>query len=280
MKVGFVGAGKVGCSLGKYLCQHGKEVGGYFSKNPDSAAWAAKFTGTKYYQTLEQVIADNEVIFLTVPDGEIGNVWKAFKQFPLQQKIVCHCSGSISSAIFSDIGHMGAYGCSIHPLFAVNSKENSYKELSKAVFTIEGHPEKTGQLAQLFSSCGNRVLPIDGENKTLYHAAAAVVSNLVNGLLYMGREMFADCGLGREEALQAAAPLIRGNVENVLRDGLAGALTGPVERGDTETVEKHLQVLGNGDRAEIYRLLSKQVLEIAREKHADRDYTKMEELLA
>lgn len=278
MKIGFIGAGKVGCSLGKYFVQHGKEVGGYFSKNLQSAIWAEEFTKTKHYQSLEDVIADNEVIFLTVPDREIANVWNQVKQFPLQQKIICHCSGSLSSAIFSEIDRMGAYGYSVHPLFAVNSKEYSYQEFSQAIFTVDGSLEKVNFVMQLLTSCGNKVIQIPGEKKTLYHAAAATASNLVNGLLYMAQEMLKDCGFESEEALEALSPLIQGNVDKALSVGFCEALTGPVERNDTTTVGSHMQIL-EGDRGQIYRLLSKQVLEIAKGKHKDRDYKKMEELL-
>ncbi|MCI8993446.1 MAG: DUF2520 domain-containing protein [Eubacterium sp.] len=294
MKIGFIGAGKVGCSLGKYFVQHGKEVGGYFSKNLQNAVWAKEFTKTKHYQSLEDVIADNEVVFLTVPDREIANVWSQLKQFPLQQKIICHCSGSLSSAVFSDISRMEAYGYSVHPLFAVNSKENSYKELSQAIFTIDGSPDKAEFVMQMLTSCGNKVLQIPGEKKTLYHAAAVTASNLVNGLLYMAQEMLVDCGFHSQDALEALSPLIRGNVDKALSVGLCEALTGPVERNDTTTVGAHMEMLSdrNGmaaaerhvlipesDQAQIYRLLSAQVLEIAREKHKDRDYKEMEELL-
>ena len=83
---------------------------------------------------------------------------------PINNKLICHCSGSLSSEIFSDIRKYGAYGYSIHPMFAINDKYNSYKDLPNAFITIEGHKEYQGKLEQLFLSLGNKVQIISKEN--------------------------------------------------------------------------------------------------------------------
>ena len=86
---------------------------------------------------------------------------------PINNKLICHCSGSLSSEIFSDIRKYGAYGYSIHPMFAINDKYNSYKDLPNAFITIEGHKEYQEKLKQLFLSLGNKVQIISKENNAL-----------------------------------------------------------------------------------------------------------------
>ena len=100
MKVGFIGAGKVGFSLGKYFKTHGVNVVGYYSKTPESAKSAADFTGTKVYGTIADIVRDSDTIFVTVPDGQICMVWDCIKNLDIKNKNICHCSGSISSAAF------------------------------------------------------------------------------------------------------------------------------------------------------------------------------------
>lgn len=278
MKIGFIGAGKVGCSLGKYFTVHGIPVTGYHSKNPESAAWAAEFTSTKSYNKLEELVRESDIIFLTVPDGIIQTVWNQIREFPLQQKIICHCSGCYSATIFSEINHKEAYGYSVHPLFAISSREMSYKEFSRIMFTIEGSPERMKEVENLFHQCGNQTRTITAENKTLYHATAAVASNLMVGLVSLCCDMFSDCGFSEEESLEALTPILRGNLDHILTDGLKAALTGPVERNDLATVEKHLGVL-KGDDERIYRLLSRRITKIAEQKNPERNYEKMEALL-
>ena len=79
MQISFIGAGKVGVSLGKYFISKGRKVGGYYSLSPKSAAWAANFTNTKQYQSIEEIISSSDMIFFTVPDDKIGEVWEAAK---------------------------------------------------------------------------------------------------------------------------------------------------------------------------------------------------------
>jgi predicted short-subunit dehydrogenase-like oxidoreductase (DUF2520 family) len=242
------------------------------------ASEAAEFTGTRYYDTMENLIRDSEVIFITVPDNAIAEVWEQLKQLQVKDKIICHCSGALSSAVFSDITNYECYGYSIHPLFAVNSKTESYKELSKALFTIEGDELHRDALADLIRSCGNKVVFLNPENKIKYHCAAVFASNLINGVMETAITELVQCGFTSEEALSALAPLTINNVAHLSEGTLEEALTGPIERGDTSTVLKHLNNISD-DTRDIYILISKKVLQIAKRKNPDRDYGKMAELL-
>ena len=278
MKIGFIGAGKVGFTLGKYFTEQNIVVSGFYNRHPEVASEAAEFTGTRYYDTMENLIRDSEVIFITVPDNAIAEVWEQLKQLQVKDKIICHCSGALSSAVFSDITNYECYGYSIHPLFAVNSKTESYKELSKALFTIEGDELHRDALADLIRSCGNKVVFLNPENKIKYHCAAVFASNLINGVMETAITELVQCGFTSEEALSALAPLTINNVAHLSEGTLEEALTGPIERGDTSTVLKHLNNISDDTRG-IYILLSKKVLQIAKRKNPDRDYGKMEELL-
>ena len=99
MRIGFIGAGKVGFTFGKYITtkmvvskpEHIQlEVSGYYSAHSESAADAAEFTETVMYNSLEELCSNSEVIFLTVPDGQIGEVWRRLKDLDIRGKIICH----------------------------------------------------------------------------------------------------------------------------------------------------------------------------------------------
>lgn len=272
MKIGFIGAGKVGFTLGKYFTDNKINVTGYFSKNSDSARKAAEFTNTNYFNSLEDVIKSNDIIFITTPDGVIKEIWNFIKKLAINKKIICHCSGSLSSNIFSNIEQVGAYGYSIHPMYAFSDKYNSHINFKEATITIEGSEKYTDFLSNLFKKLGNNIKIISRENKSIYHAASVVVSNHVVGLVQFGVNLLENCGFTSEEALKALFPLINNNIINIGRSGVVNSLTGPVERGDVETVKKHLESLNKEDR-ELYRLLTKKVLEIAKVKNKDRDYS-------
>lgn len=278
MKAGFIGAGKVGFSLGKYLVLNGCEVSGYYSRNIADAKEAARFAYTEYFEDLAEIVDNSDTLFITVPDRAIGEVWDRMRNLPIRNKNICHCSGSISSAAFFDAENKGAFAYSVHPLLAVSDKYTSYKELSKAYFTIEGSEEHLEEMKKFFNSLGNNIIAIEAEKKALYHAAAVMVSNQTAALAEIGAKLLTQCGFNRFDAEKALMPLFIGNAERIAEVGAKEALTGPVERNDVLTVQKHLDVLG-GDIRNIYISLSKELVALSEGKHPERNYEDMKKEL-
>jgi predicted short-subunit dehydrogenase-like oxidoreductase (DUF2520 family) len=279
MAIGFIGAGKVGFSLGKYFAENMIALSGYCSKSEISARNAAEFTDSAFYGNLSDLLNNSKIIFITATDSAISQIWEQLKALHVHDKIICHCSGVLSSEIFSDISAYNCSGFSVHPLLAINSRHNSYKELSNALFTIEGSDQVAkDELTTLLEGCGNKVVSIKPEDKPRYHAAAVMASNLVLGLVQTATEELEQCGFTRNEALEALSPFMQANIAHLSKHTPEEALTGPIERADLATVETHLEKL-NGDNREIYRLLSKKALELAKLKNKTRDYEKMEGLL-
>ena len=278
LKIGFIGAGKVGCSLAKYFAIHGLSVTGFFSKTTASAQEAAQFTESNFYPSTEALIADSDMIFLTVTDGAIQTVWDSIKGEALTGKIICHCSGSLSSGIFSDIQQYGAYGYSIHPLYAIPSKTTSYKDLAHTMFTLEGDATYLPQIQSLLEALGNSVQVIATESKAKYHAAAVFASNHMLALAKVATDLLKDCGFTDETALTAITPLMEGNLAHLVSDGPVSALTGPVERADVTTISRHLGCLPE-DMVPLYKELSKILVQLGKEKHPKTDYSALEKLL-
>ena len=282
MKTGFIGAGKVGFTLGKFFSSKENDsikVTGYYSRNTQSAEEAAQFTQTQAFDDMGVLIEASDVLFLTVPDGSITEVYEEVRQYPIQGKYICHCSGSLSSGeAFPGIDQTGAYEYSVHPLFAVSDKYEAYKELQDVFFAVEGNEEHLPEIKEMLKSVGIDLQVIKAEDKTLYHAAAVTASNLAVALLAESIDMLCQCGFSEEDARKALTPLVMGNVQHVLEKGPAAALTGPVERGDEKTLIKHLGCL-NGRQRELYRMLSSRLIPIAESKHPDRLYQNIEDLL-
>lgn len=276
MKTGFIGAGKVGCSLGKYLSQK-YEISGFFSRNSVSAEKASEIAGGNAFESPAQLAENSDIIFLTVPDGLIAETWEKYKEL-FCGKIVCHCSGALSSEIFEDSQVYNVKTCSVHMFQAVSDKENSWKLLKNSVFTVEGNARQT--LKNMLVSLGNEVQEIDADKKTLYHLSAVFSSNLVTGLLYSAEKMLEQCGFSEQTAEKAICSIALGNISNINKQGIVNSLTGCVERNDTETLVRHLAELEKSDRErEIYRLISKSLTEIAEQKHPETSFEKMKKEL-
>ena len=283
MRAGIIGAGKVGFSLGKYLVEHGITVTGYYSRNPASAKEASEFTETVFFENLADIVKDSDTLFITVPDGVIGDVWDDMGDLTVKGKNICHCSGSVSSAVFFNAEDRGAFRYSVHPLYAVSDRYSSWKDLGKAHITIEGSQAHLAETADIFRSLGNRVTIMENpEKKAIYHAAAVMVSNQMAALADLGAQLLTTCGFTREDAETALAPLITGNALKIGQVGPVEALTGPIERGDAQTVRKHLDAMEEENLTEIreiYEGLSRVLVEMAEKKHPERDYRNVEKIL-
>ena len=278
MKIGFIGAGKVGFSLGKYFAENGLEISGYYSRSESSALEAAVFTGSELFVSAEELVSASDAVFLTVPDSDITEIYNSLPKELLSGRQICHCSGAMSAAeAFPDIEKYGAKAASIHPLFPISSKTESYRELHNAFFCIEGDCAK--EWSAVLSGMGNPTRIIPSDIKSRYHAACSVASNLVCGLMAESAELLEQCGFTEEEALSALEPLAMSNMKRIFTVGPTAALTGPVERNDVSTVKKHIACINGGNDSDIYRAVSKKLTEMAKARHPQADYTEMEKLL-
>lgn len=282
MRIGFIGAGKAGCSLGKYFAEKGAQTGisvaGYSSSNEMDAAWAAAFTGSTCFRSADEVVAACDSVILSTPDGAIREVWDTIDKQLISGRIFCHLSGSLSSDVFSGIEQFGAYPISIHPMFAFSNKVSVYQQLNHVCFTLEGHQKAVSVWEQVFAALGNETRQIAKECKPKYHAAASMLSNQVIAVLETGYGLLRECGFSDNEARRFSEELVRANVEHVIQDGSMAALTGPIERGDVKTVGKHLSVIGAGNQM-LYRACAGKLLALAQEKHPKREYGAMRDLL-
>lgn len=279
MRTGIIGAGKVGCSFGKYFRLANLEVTGYYDVNENLAKEAATFTETTFIEDLETIVKISDTLFLTVPDDLITTVWNQMKDMSLEGKFICHCSGALSAGdAFPGIDKCGAFGYSVHPLFAVSDKYNSYKELSHAYFVIEGNERHREEISGIFKNLGNEVRYIAAKDKVKYHCAAAVCSNHVVALIQESLELMQECGFDEESALKALTPIMLGNMQHIVERGTVNSLTGPVERADVKTVKKHLSCL-NEKQQMLYRLLSEILISIGEKKNLGRDYGRLKDIL-
>ena len=93
MTIGIIGAGKVGTTLGMYLCKNQIAVSGYYSRTYEHAVCAADFTETKAYCDIQAIVGASDTLFIASSDGEIANVWDCIADYRLAGKVVCHFSG-------------------------------------------------------------------------------------------------------------------------------------------------------------------------------------------
>ncbi|MDL2217685.1 DUF2520 domain-containing protein [Christensenellaceae bacterium OttesenSCG-928-M15] len=279
MKISFIGPGRVGVSLGKHFQKYGLQVAGYFGRNQDTVVEAAEFTKSRPFQSYAQLLQYSDIVFLTVPDRIIAEIWDSLKTLPLNGKIICHCSGALTTEVFQGADGLDVDVFSIHPLASMHNRWDCYENLKDACFSVEGNRDRLKPIYALFQMLPNKLQYLEASEKAKYHAACVMASNFVNAITAMSERLLVSCGLPEEFAHEGWRNLFLWNVHNMLSDGITQSLTGPVERNDSVTIQRHLDVL-RGDDREIYRLLSSELVKIASIKNPDRDYTPLEKLLS
>ncbi len=262
MKFGFVGAGKVGQTFGRYLNLSGYQVVGYYSKTYTHAENAALAVNGKVYDSLESLSEDAEVIALTVTDQMIEGVSKELCLLKTTGKVkyVIHMSGALSARILER--HSGIYYASIHPMQAFANVEKALAQMPNTVFGIEGDEQAVLIFEALLKVLGNEVIKLTEVQKVNYHLAAVIVSNYMVTLMHFGLSQMKAIGIEESTGIKALLPLIRGTLTNIETFGPDRALTGPIARGDYETVKAHLHAMDHEAEA-LYKHLGRATLEMA-----------------
>lgn len=194
---------------------------------------------------------------------------------PIPRRVAfCHLSGALDLASLEPLRARHAVG-SFHPLqsFPEPRPPASFRGIVVAVDASTSPLRR--QLAGLACDLGARPKHVDDSQRVLYHAAAVFASNYVDALLREAVELLKAAGWNEQEAMDGLGPLAEGALANLRRHGPVAALTGPVRRGDVETVRRHvaaLEAIDEGAEPErgsrvtdLYRMLGQIALEIARE---------------
>ena len=246
-KVAIVGPGVVGRALGRLLRQKRFPIVGVAGRSPESVRGAIKFIGAgRAKRSASTAARGADVVFLTTPDKMIRPVCEeiaaagAFKR----GAVVFHCSGAYGADLLVSASERKAHAAALHPLQSFASPEAAVKRMKGTYFTFDGDEVAAPVAERIVEALGGRMVRIPPQNKALYHAASCVLSNYLVSIADLGLIMLTLSGLRPEEAVRAARPLLRGTVENIGILGVPDALTGPIARGDVETVERHLRALG------------------------------------
>lgn len=239
-----VGCGRVGTAFAKYLSERGYPVAGVACRTQASAQTLAALVGTSNFSTSPwEITPYADVVFLTTPDGVIEGVCDIISKHNgfKQKAVVLHSSGALPSTILSAAKRSGAFVGSLHPLQSFASKSFQKSPFPGIITDIEGDDPAVEMAAQIASDLGANSLSIKTEAKTLFHASAVVASNYLVAVLDLALRLAGEAGVGRKEAWKVLQPLVNGTLSNIDTVGIPEALTGPISRGDVETVARHLE---------------------------------------
>jgi predicted short-subunit dehydrogenase-like oxidoreductase (DUF2520 family) len=265
--VGFIGAGSLASALAPALAAAGYPIAAVASRSRSSAeALATRLPGAAVSDTPREAAALARVVFITTSDSAIEPVaaavdWRA-------DQIAVHCSGTYGSELLKAAAGAGAATGVFHPLQTFPDRHGSPEKLHGAWTGIQGDAKALVLLEQVGLDLGMPTVHVPDDGKALYHVACVLVSNYLVTLAGEAAALWDEIGLDRGDALRAITPLMHGIVDNIGTMGLPACLTGPIARGDTGTIQRHLAALEQRSPGllPLYQTLGRYTIPIAESK--------------
>jgi predicted short-subunit dehydrogenase-like oxidoreductase (DUF2520 family) len=266
-RVAVVGIGRLGACLTRALALAGQHVSAIVSSNPERALALDEELQLGGVQVgVTEVAQHAELIFLCVPDDRISELALRLDVGPAHALV--HCSGALDLTTLMAASARGAAVGVFHPLqsFSAGAAANRFAGIGVGVDALDsssGSQPLRERLERLVEQIGAIPFSLAGVDRARYHVAAVFASNYVVALHAIAARIWQSAGLPAERARPLLAALTRGAADNITAHELASALTGPIARADTLTIERHLQALA-ADPASLalYRALARELLEL------------------
>ncbi|HTS07406.1 MAG TPA: DUF2520 domain-containing protein [Candidatus Eisenbacteria bacterium] len=244
-QIAIVGPGNLGSALAIALRRAGYPIEIVLSRRTSSSVkrsrTLAREVGASLQTTLR--VTNGRVIWFCVPDSQIARVSTQLAKNLKSAKglIALHSSGALTSDELKGLQRKGARAASVHPLMTFVA--GSQPSLSGVPFVIEGDAAAVRVARQIVRDLKGVTYSIRKYDKAAYHAWGAFVSPLLTSLLAASERVAKLAGLNQRSAQRRAIPILLQTLANYASFGAAGAFSGPIARGDVETVKRHLHVL-------------------------------------
>ncbi|WP_439136389.1 Rossmann-like and DUF2520 domain-containing protein [Pseudomaricurvus sp.] len=298
-----IGAGKLGQTLARLWQQQGIfQVQQVLTRSNTSAQHACAFINEQAEDanrpsnpnrvtpaqavTSYSELRTADIWLLATPDGEIAEVATELHRHNgliSEHSVLFHCSGTLNSDLLvegqnSHSSTSKANVASVHPIHSFASPAESLTNFAGSYCGYEGGAAALNVLLPAFTAIGAQLFKLDGEQKTLYHAASVMACNYLVGLMDASLECFDAAGVDRTQAQQLLLPITQQTLSNVLNGSPQSALTGPISRGDLATVEDHLDKLEPLSKplTDIYRALGRQTVKVAEQQDPAADTQSLE----
>jgi predicted short-subunit dehydrogenase-like oxidoreductase (DUF2520 family) len=170
---------------------------------------------------------------------------------------VIHCSGVLSSSVLAPLRNKGCNIGSFHPPKAFPSEILDEQAFNQVMCVIEGDDPVCQWLTSTFKQLGAHLLTIEPQAKPLYHAASVVASNYLVTLAHYSQQLMLEAGIEENDAKSIVVQLMQSSVMNLQQKQLVrDALTGPLVRGDLQTISKHLQSICSDEIQKLYKTMA------------------------
>ncbi len=213
------------------------------------------------YPQNRSILESADVWLIATPDQDIDKIAQSLTPILRPNDIVFHCSGSLPSAV---LPFEHCQSASVHPVHSFANPSHSVQHFAGTYCTAEGNASALEVLLPAFAAVGGIPITITAADKALYHASTVMACNYLVTLMDASLESLQLAGISPEQGTLMLRPLVEQTLQNCFNNGSRSALTGPISRGDSSTVNRHLQALTKHPSLfELYRALGQRTLPIA-----------------
>ncbi len=268
------GTGRMAQAMGRLLAEHGEPVFAVAGRDPARTAAAAAFIGRRVKAVdLKAPPGRTARVLVAVSDSAICETAGTLARAGIRQGLALHTCGAMGREALAPLAEAGLACGAIHPLQTIASPEQGLSALAGCIFAVDGDAPALAWAEQIARKLGGSSLRVPQQVRPLYHAAAVMSANYVVALVDAAAILMKAAGVEQDLALRALSPLVESSARNALRLGPAEALTGPIQRGDLQTLEDHLRALAAAPETvrDLYRSAGLHALNIAARRGLDPD---------
>lgn len=242
LRVGIVGAGRVGSVLGAALARAGHEITGVVAVSAASRTRAERWLPGVPVRATADVVAGADLVLLAVPDDALRALIAGLAETGAWRagQLAAHTSGAQGIGVLDPAAARGVAALALHPVMTFVGRPEDLDRLDGAMFGVTADDALRPVAESLVVEMGGEPVWVPEPARPLYHAALTVGSNHLVTLIADALALLD--GAGVEQSDHLLAPLVSAALDNALRLR-DGALTGPVSRGDVATVTAHLRTL-------------------------------------
>ena len=255
LKIGLIGAGRVGIALSRALQNHGHSIVAAHAVSEKSKQRVLEFLPATDLQSIENLIANVQTVLFAVPDDVLPDLVRGIAQtigFKKHQFVI-HTSGRFGIDVLAAATAQGAIPMAIHPAMTFTGAPNDVDRIIGCPFAITTNDELLPIAAALVLNMGGREYVVAEEDRSIYHAALSHAANHSSVVVNQSKEILQKIGI--ENPGLFLSPLVNAAIENSLTIGI-DSLTGPIVRGDVETVRSHILALKESEFLETYRSIA------------------------
>ena len=255
LKIGLIGAGRVGIALSRALQNHGHSIVAAHAVSEKSKQRVLEFLPATDLQSIENLIANVQTVLFAVPDDVLPDLVRGIAQtigFKKHQFVI-HTSGRFGIDVLAAATAQGAIPMAIHPAMTFTGAPNDVDRIIGCPFAITTNDELLPIAAALVLNMGGREYVVAEEDRSIYHAALSHAANHSSVVVNQSKEILQKIGI--ENPGLFLSPLVNAAIENSLTMGI-DSLTGPIVRGDVETVRSHILALKESEFLETYRSIA------------------------